>query len=410
MTRVATLCALLATASVAAAQESPPVDRGVFGEPAAITRAIDWADGRFGISTEGEAPRRGWFVTSGKTVAGAGWIAGGGGYRHYVLGHRAFFDVSAGTSIRAYKTMQATFEWPRLNGRALAVGSQAFWQDLTQVAYFGTGPDTLDTGRAQYRVHYLDVIGYATAQASDVVSVTFTGGLLRQPHISTATGPLRRDLPDVRELFPDEPALRSDASARFRHAGISVIADSRDHPGYPSRGGLYRAAWRSFWGPTAGILSFHRLETEGLQFLPLAGDRLVVALHAHGLFTDTSEGRYVPFFMMGTAGGHSLRGYEAYRFSDKNVLVASVEPRIRLTTHLDAAVFLDAGTVAAFARELDLAKRSWGFGVRLHTRTSTLARFDVARGTEGWRLIFNLSDPFRLSRVTRKTAPLPFNP
>jgi hypothetical protein len=413
-------CALIASVSIAAAQEAPPSQAGaapappltvgLFNDPPVLVQGLEWASDRFGLGKPPGPPRAGFFMTSGGTVPGAGWIAAGGGYRMFVLGERAFVEASGGASMRLYKTAQAKFEWPQVRGRALTLGSQLLWRDLTQVHYFGAGPATLDSMRSQYRVHYLDAIGYATAQASRFVSVNATAGILRSARVTSATGPFRRDAADTRTLFPDEPAFRAEAIPRFRHAGISVVGDTRDEPGYPSRGGLYRAEWSSFWGPSDGILSFHRIETEGVQFVPLAGGRWSAAVHGWGVFTDTSEGRYVPFFMMATLGGHALRGYHAYRLSDRNFLLASVESRLRLTARIDGAVFFDAGNVAATARDLDFARRNWGVGVRLHTPTSTLARLDVARGDEGWRVVFNMSDPFRLSRITRRAPQLPFNP
>jgi outer membrane protein assembly factor BamA len=421
MKRIIGACALLLGAATAAGAQSapasqrteviaPPLSRALFEDPPILSRTLEWASERFGLESGGGSKRPGFFPTSGKTVPGAGWIAGGGGYRTYVLGSRAYVEASAGASMRLYKTGQAKFEWPRVNDRGLTLGSQVLWRDLTQVSYFGTGPETLDTMRSEYRVRYLDAIGYVSAQASEIVSVIATVGVLRGLHLDSATGPFRRDLPDARVLFPDEPAFRSDAIPRFRHAGIDVVADARDHPGYPSRGGLYRAAWTSFWGPADGILGFHRLETEGVQFVPLAGDWWSLAVQGWGVFTDTSEGRYIPFYMMPTLGGHALRGYHAYRFSDKNLLLTSIESRVRLTPHLDGALFYDAGSVAAAARDLDLDRRNWGVGIRLHTRTSTLARLDIARGDEGWRILFNMSDPFRMSRVTRRAPQLPYSP
>jgi hypothetical protein len=57
-----------------------------------------------------------------------------------------------------------------------------------------------------------------------------------------------------------------------------------------------------------------------------------------------------------------------------------------------------------------LSERNVGGGIRLHTRTKTVARLDVSRGDAGWRFAFNLNDPFRLSRLNRRTTALPFNP
>jgi hypothetical protein len=47
--------------------------------------------------------------------------------------------------------------------------------------------------------------------------------------------------------------------------------------------------------------------------------------------------------------------------------------------------------------------RDYGFGVRLHSSSSSIARFDIARGHEGTRLVFSLSAPLGPSR--RDVAP-----
>lgn len=420
MRRMSLSCGVLAaTVSIAAAQDATParpVDTpaprsgGLFSDPPLLEKGLELAGDRFGLGRPPGPPRPGLFVTSGQTVAGAGWLAGGAGYRIFVLGDRALVEASAGGSMRLYKTAQVTFEWPSVGGGPLTVGTRVLWRDLTQVHYFGTGRETLESMLSQYRVRYFDTIGYATAQAGRFVSVTATAGLLRSARVQSATGWFREDLPDTRTLFPGEPAFRPEAIPRFRHAGLSVVGDTRDQPGYPSRGGLYRAAWSGFWGPSGGILSFQRIETEAVQFVPLAGEWWSAAVHGWGVFTDTDDGQFVPFYMMATLGGHAHRGYNSYRFSDRNLLLATIESRLRLTSHIDGALFVDAGNVAATARDLDLARRSWGAGVRLHTATSTLARLDVARADEGWRVVFSMSDPFRLSRVTRRAPQMPFNP
>ena len=60
--------------------------------------------------------------------------------------------------------------------------------------------------------------------------------------------------------------------------------------------------------------------------------------------------------------------------------------------------------------DLNLDKRSYGAGLRLHSRESTFARVDIAHGAEGWRFMLRLSDPLQLKRLTRRTAPVPFVP
>ena len=61
---------------------------------------------------------------------------------------------------------------------------------------------------------------------------------------------------------------------------------------------------------------------------------------------------------------------------------------------------MDAGNVAPRIGDLNFDQRSFGGGLRLHTRRETFALVDVAHGSEGWRFLFRLTDPLNLSRLT----------
>ena len=60
--------------------------------------------------------------------------------------------------------------------------------------------------------------------------------------------------------------------------------------------------------------------------------------------------------------------------------------------------------------DLRVANASYGLGFRLHSHKTTTMRLDAAHGREGWRVSFSLNDPFRLRRLTRHTAAVPFVP
>jgi outer membrane protein assembly factor BamA len=127
--------------------------------------------------------------------------------------------------------------------------------------------------------------------------------------------------------------------------------------------------------------------------------------------THTADGHVVPFYLASSLGGHNtLRGYSDYRFHDRATLVLNLESRIALFTHLDAAVFADAGNVAPRVPDLNVDRRSYGVGLRLHTRRATFARVDVAHGSDGWRWMMRMNDPLRLSRLSTRTAPIPSVP
>jgi hypothetical protein len=329
-------------------------------------------------------------------IPGAGWISAGPGYRHWYDEDRVFVDASAAISWRGYKAAQARFELPRLARSRLAIGSQFRWQDFTQVNFYGKGPDTLESTRSEYRLRSTNLVGYATLRPVERVGITAQVGWLK---------------PGTRGTMPAGLVFAEPNHPAFVHSDVSVTADTRDFPGHPTRGGLFRAAVADYSDRDAGVFSFRRYETEAAHFTPLAKSRVVVAVHGWLAASDTGEGRFVPFYLQPSLGGHNtLRSFAEYRFHDRHLLVFNAEARIAMMTHVDAAAFVDAGNVAARLGDLNLDKRSYGAGLRLHSRRRTFARLDVARGGEGWQLLFRLTDPLNLARLSRRTAPVPFVP
>jgi outer membrane protein assembly factor BamA len=293
------------------------------------------------------------------------------------------------------------------------LGAQAMYQDLLQVDYFGLGIDSRKNDRSAYRLNDTDVLGYATIQATPWLSVNGRAGWMHQPNLSTATG-RNVTVPNTLDLFSDSgaPGIRTQPS--FLHGDVSIAADSRDHAGHPTSGGLYRAAVASYSDRDAGTFSFRRYEVEASQFVPLFTRKWVVALHGWEVFSNTSSGDVVPFYLMPSLGGqNTLRGYYDYRFHDNNMQLFNAESRWALFAHVDAAAFVDAGKVTPHAGDLDFRhlKKSYGAGLRVHNATSTLARLDVGHSPEGWRVFFKMSDPFKRSTpASGRSAVVPFVP
>ena len=413
---VVTLLLVVCTAAGSAAQQAdaPPVAAqdtelasGVLPEPHAMSRAVDFASRWLG--GDGAPPKDGLYPDFGGMVTGAGWISWGPGYRQHFFNDRLFVDGSATISWRAYKNAQARIELTNLAKDHATLGFQVQWQDLTQMNYFGTGADSLESQRSEYRLRNTNLAGYGVIRANRWLSLAGRFGWLSQPTISSSVGPFDRDFPDARLVFPGDPGVAEQTS--LLHGGATVEADTRNFPSRPTRGGLYRVAAQAFADRDLHQFSFRRYEAEGFQVLPIVGERWVIALHGWGVFSDTSAGNSVPFYMLPSLGGvNTLRGYHDYRFHDRHLVVASAESRWALFRHVDAAVFVDAGNVAARVSDLNLDKTSYGGGFRVHARSSTLARLDVAHSPEGWQVFFNLSDPFRLARRSLRTAVIPFVP
>jgi len=291
----------------------------------------------------------------------------------------------------------------------LLLGGQGKLQDFTQIAFYGDGPAATLSNESDYRLKSKDVVGYATLRPVEWVDINGTVGLLA-PSILEPGGFFRRARPAVRQLFARDAVFTHDEPT-FTHTEIGVSADRRDYPGHPTSGGLVRGAITGYADRDAGLFSFRRYEAEAEHFVPFDGARMVLALHGWVASTQTDPGQIVPFYLEPSIGGqNSLRSFPDFRFHDRNLALVNVEARIAVFSHMDAAVFVDAGNVAARFGDLNLDQRSYGVGARFHTRRETFARVDVARGVEGWRLVFRMTEPLNPSRYSRRTADVPFVP
>jgi hypothetical protein len=378
-------------------------------DPKLITAAIDLARDKLG-DDQGE-PNNGWYPELSNMVTGAGWVSAGPGYRRLFSDGRVLFDASTALSWHLYKMAQGRVELPRLADDHLVVGVQGMWQDDTQVNYFGLGSNSIEDDRSQYRFQTQDVVGYATYKPRSSVALSGEFGWLGRSDVAAPAGSFKGDFPDTRDAFPTDPAVSLDTQPSLLHSEAAVTADTRDHRGYPTSGFVYRAALTHYMDRSAGVFSFREYEAEGLQFVPIVSGKWTLVLHGWTVAGDVPDGHEIPFYLLPALGGNNtLRSYAHFQFHDDNLLLVNAESRLRLTPHIDMAVFADAGNVAFRFADLNLDKTSYGAGLRLHTTTTTLARMDVAYGDEGWRVVFRTTEPFRLARIRRHIATMPFMP
>jgi hypothetical protein len=379
---------------------------GLLPEPSLLSKVALSSETAFG-----HPPRDGWYVQTSGLITGQGWIALGPGYRRTVLGGRGRVDVSGAVSWYLSTAAQASFELPALAHRRVSVGAEGRYQDARRVEYFGLGNDSRESDRSAYGFRNVDVTGFGRVRATPWLSIDGRVGWIPPPDLLAASGP-RLNLPSTIDAFTDAGAPGISTQPAFLHSDISVIADVLDHPSHPTTGGMYRATASAYTDQGAGAYSFRRYEIEAAQFIPLGTRRWVLGLHGWGVFSATSAGRSVPFYLMPSLGGtNTLRGYFNYRFHDNDLQNVTIESRVTLLTHMDVAVFADEGKVAPDASHLDLrhARTSYGAGVRFHNATSTLFRLDAGHSVEGWHVFFRVSDSFRRSRpASGRAAVAPF--
>ena len=337
---------------------------GYLVEPDAITRAAIYADRHFG---KGDL-NNGLYIDFANMVAGAGWIAAGPGYRRWYSKDQLLIDASAGVSWHGYKMAQARVELPKLMRSRLLLGGQAKLQDFTQIKFYGEGPAARAVERERLSAEVERRRRLCDAAAGRM------GRRQRQRRVAGAVDPQSPAASSGTLSLPCSSCSRATRCSRVTSPPsctprCGVSADRRDYPGHPTRGGLVRGAITGYADRDAGLFSFRRYEAEAEHFVPFDGARMVLALHGWVASTQTDLSQIVPFYLEPSIGGqNSLRSFPDFRFHDRNLALVNVEARIAVFSHMDAAVFVDAGNVAPRFGDLNLDKRSYGVGARFHTR------------------------------------------
>ena len=355
-------------------------------EPDAMERRLAQVDSLLKLMTGPVYP----FV--GSAIEGGGFSLGPGYRRTFAdTGH---LDVHAGVSLKNYKVADATLALPSFASDRISIEMRANWLDAPDVAFYGTGSNSLRDNRTGY-AYRATTVG-VTTRVEAARHLTVGAGF---DAIQTETGiaGLSTDLAGGPLAgLGAAPALTAN-SPSYRRTRLFAEFDNRTSPGYTRRGGLYRVEWSDYRQTNAGPFSFSRVDAEARHFIPLMRENWIIALRAQASSTTTASGHEVPYFLLPElGGGDGLRGYPSWRFRDRNRLLLSGEYRWTAGQFVDMTLFLDAGNVASRMGDLDASgfKKTYGVGMTLHTATTTVTRIELARTSEGSSLRLSFSPSF----------------
>lgn len=355
-----------------------------------LEAGAEWIQNVFGS----QKPKTGFYAEFGGLPPGSG-ISAGPGYRYPLSGGNVVIDGSAAVSWSRGTFGQASVELPRLAGEHLSIGAQVKRQDFTRIGYFGIGPHALEADGTDYGLENTDYRGFASVTPRTWLTV---GGGFGYSLPVTIERPRVAEYPPTQDLFTTATAPGLSERPAFLHGDAYARVDTRNHPSRPTSGGDYRMTFSAFDDRKVGRYSFRQMEGEASQFIPILHENWVIALRARVAASDTANGNVVPFYLLPTLGGsRSLRGYEDYRFRDRNLLLLNAEYRWRVFGALDGAIFYDGGKVEPRFRDLDIThlKSSYGLGFRFHSGDTTVFRLDIGRSREGTRVLVSLSDALR---------------
>ncbi len=258
--------------------------------------------------------------------------------------------------------------------------------------FYGLGNDSEPDSRTNFRITRAQVEGAATLHVVDWLRLRLDGGV---DDYTQKSG--QGVYPSIEEIFSPDTAPLLGEDALYLRGEVSAAIHWLQSAGYSRTGGLYRLAYEEF-NPLrgeGGTFGFAR--TEIVQHLPLLRETWVVSLRAR-TESIVRKSDVVPYFLMPWLGsGNTLRGYDTGRFRDRHTLLLAGELRwFPNRLGIDMALFFDAGKVAPQRSQLtfDGMKTDYGIGVRFHAPAATALRVEMARGLEGWRVVFAASPPF----------------
>lgn len=320
-------------------------------------------------------PRTGFYPYAGRITSGGGFAVGPG-YRLLGVAGGDWL-TSAAASIKGYWQVDTRLAWSKLaHGRAFATTYGRFFR-YPREDFYGLGPDSLQANRVDFdhRQTTVGVSGGVRPQRWLTLGGT-------TEYFRSRLGPGGDNgVPNADELFDDIelPGFKD----RLTFARVEGFADVRtaEPTLNPRHGGRYRTSVARYIDTSRRDNGFTRVDVDLQQYASILNERRVFVVRAAGSFSDVPSDARMPFYLMRTlGGGHTLRGFNDFRFRDRHYVLLQAEYRFEIFTAMDGAVFYDAGQVAPRLDGFRLKdfERDWGVGIRLGSNGGVFLRFDVA--------------------------------
>lgn len=336
----------------------------------------------------------GWYPRLGGMTRGSGFALGPG-YRAHLFDDRIFVDLSAGISIKGYQSADANVRWLQAFGDRVELWTDFRYEHFPQEDFYGMGLGAPVESETSYEFDSTDFVLRGLVKPASWMRLGTSFGYLK-PEIGSGSD-VR--VPSIEQFFTDADAPGLAGNPRYLHTALFAEVDRRDIRGNPASGGFYRASFGVWDDHNLDAFDHRRLDALLSQYVPLTTSRRHVLSGRIGTaYVNNETGQRVPFYFLPYVGGvDTIRSFNEFRFKDENALWMSAEYRWQFTKYASVVAFLDAGKVERNWEDLTFTgmKKGYGFGMRAHTRTQTMARLDFGTGGgEGWQIFLKLGPSF----------------
>ena len=173
--------------------------------------------------------------------------------------------------------------------------------------------------------------------------------------------------------------------------------DARNRRFNPFKGSLIRLTGILSEQLNGDEFGFLRYTLEYQRYFEIYKKDRIISFRAILDETHTPGDKVIPFYDMSVLGtAKTLRGFREGRFRDFGSLLFNIEYRYPIWDTWDGVVFLDQGEVFKNLGDISIGgfHRGYGFGIRLRTAESFLARAQLGRSKEGLRFILQFTQIF----------------
>lgn len=335
----------------------------------------------------------GFHAKIGNMVTGGGFAIGPEYLREGLAKGTLNFRASAQASTRGYQKFESAVTLPQLAKGRLSLEVFGSHRNYGSLQYYGTGPDTPKSFRANYRLEDTNFEGIAAFSATKNLKLGGSTG-----YLMTNVGPgTDSRFASAETVFTPAMAPGIDHQTNYTRNSVFSQFDYRDDPAGAKQGGNYVMQYTWYHDTKLGTSSFRRLDIDLQQYVGFLNKTRVLAFRAKTTLSDTDRNEHIPFYLQPILGGSDdLRGYRPFRFSDRNSMVLNAEYRWEIFSGLDGAIFADAGKVFPRRGMLNFRnlESSVGMGLRFNARNATVVRLDVGFSQEGFQVWFKFNDIF----------------
>lgn len=273
---------------------------------------------------------------------------------------------------------------------------QAGYHFRPNVTFYGTGNDSHLGNKSFWLREEGTISGVARYGHAIRHEIRALGSISQVSARRGYSGPANAERTEL--VFTPEEAPFLERGSRVYSFGLAGDYALLDDIRTPHRGIHLKGEAEQLGSIDESHLDYRHFHFEARGYVPLFSDRRVLAVRAvHDWIDPSQDSEAIPYYRLPETNDElRFNGYQTHRFSDRHVVLGTVEYRWWITNKLYALLNATVGEVASQNSRLrwDAHHEAYGTGFRYGYSDRLSARADFAKGSEGLAINLTLEDTF----------------